>query len=554
MAYIVPSDIKKIEFSAGNSHELDTLAYLQKHLPNDYTVFHGVHWSREYESWTHFGEIDFVILHKQGSVLFIEQKNGALEESSGSLVKHYGESSKDVADQIHRSIDKVREKFQWANGKGEHLAVDYLIYCPDYRVKTINAVGISASRIVDSSKKNQLTEVIQSLCTANANSNINYQRVEHFFRQTFELVPDIHAHKEKLEKSFVRQSGPLVSILANLEMEPFRLRVVGTAGSGKSLVVQNFMEKEVQQDKRILFLCFNRLLAEKRKALWQREYNDNSLIKTFYGFCSEFLLSQGITLDYKQMFKQPEIFWPDVLEQVMAMDIDDTWLFDTLVVDEGQDFQEDWYEIAKLFLKDNASILWLEDNEQKLIPGKAVKLENFVTYRCNINYRTPESIARFILNTLPIKFEIGNSLPGLGVDVHEYQEDEEQPKKVTNIIQDLIRRGFNQEEIYIVSCKGANKSIFSQHKKIGNLPLSHFTGNYDQKGEQVMTEGKLRFDSIYRFKGLESPAVILVDIDFDKELNSYHQHILFCGMTRATVKLELVVKASSESSRLLCVD
>jgi len=51
MAYIVPSDIKKLEFSAGNSHELDTLAYLQKHLSNDYTVFHGVHWSREYQSW-----------------------------------------------------------------------------------------------------------------------------------------------------------------------------------------------------------------------------------------------------------------------------------------------------------------------------------------------------------------------------------------------------------------------------------------------------------------------------------------------------------------------
>jgi len=542
MAYIVPSDVKKLEFTQGNAHELETLAFLQKNLSNEYTVFHGVHWSREYQSWTHFGEIDFVILHKHGGVLFIEQKNGALDESKGALVKHYGESSKDVADQIHRSIDKVREKYQWTNGKKHRLVVDYLIYCPDYQIKMINAVGISAERIVDATKRHQLAEVIHSLCTASNQDAMNYSQIENFFRQTFELVPDIHAHKEKLNKSFIRQSGSLVSVLANLEMKPFRLRIVATAGSGKSLLVHSFMEKEAHKGKRILFLCFNRLLAEKRQILWQGKNDDNSLIKTFYGFCSEFLLSKGVTLDYTKMFEQPEIFWPDVLEKVMAMDIEDSWLFDTLIIDEGQDFQEDWYEIAKLFLKENASILWLEDNEQKLIPTKDIKLDNFVTYRSNINYRTPESIARYILNELPTQFEIGNPLPGLGVDEHEYHDEQEQLKKVANIVQNLTRLGFKQEDIYIVSCKGAKKSIFSQHTKIGNYKLSHFTGKYDELGQQIMTEGLLRFDSIYRFKGLESPAIILVDIDFDKELTTQQQHLLFCGMTRATVKLDLLKK------------
>ena len=550
MAYIVPSDIKKLEFRAGNSHELDTLAYLQKHLSNDYTVFHGVHWSREYQSWTHFGEIDFVILSKNGKVLFIEQKNGRLDESTGALVKHYGSSSKDVADQVHRSIDKVREKFQWTQGKTERLIVDYLIYCPDYQVKSINAAGINSSRVVDASQKEKLAEIIESLCVTSSEDTVNYKKIENFFRQTFELVPDIHAHKEKLDKSFVRQSGALVNVLANLEMQPFRLRVMGTAGSGKSLVVQSFMEKEAEQGKRQLFLCFNRLLAEKRKAIWFNGHNDSSVIQTFYGFCSDFLTSHGLSLDYQKMFKEGTTFWQDVLEQVMSLDIDETWMFDTLIVDEGQDFQEDWYEIAKLFLKEDASVLWLEDKEQKLAFGHSVKLDQFVSYRCNINYRSPETIARFILNTLPIKFEIGNPLPGLGVDVHDYQNEQEQPKRVANIVQQLIRQGFTQDEIYIVSCKGANKSVFSKLDKIGNLPLSHFTGNYDEGGQQIMTEGQLHFDSIYRFKGLESPAVILVDIEFDK-LSKHQQHVLFCGMTRATVKLDLLVNIDKAGSREL---
>ena len=74
MAYLVPSDISRLALSGGHTRELDTLQMLKSALPNDYTIFHGVHWSREYETRTQFGEIDFVVLNREGKVLFIEQK------------------------------------------------------------------------------------------------------------------------------------------------------------------------------------------------------------------------------------------------------------------------------------------------------------------------------------------------------------------------------------------------------------------------------------------------------------------------------------------------
>jgi Holliday junction resolvase-like predicted endonuclease len=46
-------------------------------------VFHDVH-------WTHFGEIDFIVLNRAGAVLFIEQKNGTLEAHPGSGMKLAG--------------------------------------------------------------------------------------------------------------------------------------------------------------------------------------------------------------------------------------------------------------------------------------------------------------------------------------------------------------------------------------------------------------------------------------------------------------------------------
>jgi hypothetical protein len=125
MAHIVPSDISRLALSGCNQRELDTLQQLKTQLPNDYTVFHGVHWSREYEAWTHFGEIDFVVLNRAGKVLFIEQKNGTLEETGSGLVKNYEDGAKDIAHQLHRSIDKVRNKFQWIHGK--HLSLPWII-------------------------------------------------------------------------------------------------------------------------------------------------------------------------------------------------------------------------------------------------------------------------------------------------------------------------------------------------------------------------------------------------------------------------------------------
>ena len=163
MARIVPSDISRLALSGGHTYELETLQALKAQLPEDYTVFHGVHWSREYAAWTHFGEIDFVVLNRSGDVLFIEQKNGTLEESAAGLVKRYGQSEKIVADQLHRSVDKVREKYKWQNGNAQPLVVDYLIYCPDYRVKHINAAGLNSERVVDAAAKDGLAGRIQMI-------------------------------------------------------------------------------------------------------------------------------------------------------------------------------------------------------------------------------------------------------------------------------------------------------------------------------------------------------------------------------------------------------
>ena len=548
MARVYPSDVSRAELAGGHVGELETLKVLKAlkaQLADEYAVFHSVHWAREYTAWSHFGEIDFVVLHPNERVLLIEQKNGMLDETEDGLVKVYGNGAKHVENQIRRSVDKVLEKFKHQRRGDGHLEPDYLVYCPDYRVRDINAVGLDASRVVDAATRDRLPARIEELLSPHESKGQEwYELVRDFFTDSFRLVPDVHAHVSAQEKRFVRQTGPMVDILGHLEMEPFRLRVSATAGSGKSLMARQFYDRALKQGKRPLMVCFNRPLAEKWKAL----DGEGGYVNTYYGFCDDFLKSRGQRLDFERMRKE-EGFWQSVQEQVTAEDIPDAWRFDAMVVDEGQDFEQEWYEILRLFLAEDGDVLWLEDPDQNLYGKGPMVSEGFVRYRCGTNYRTPQTIAHFIRKTLPFAFEEGNALPGLEVGVHEYASEREQPRIVGRLIQDLIKEGFTHDQIVVLSCRGLRRTVFSEVEKVGNLRLRRYTGEYDASGNQLMTEGRIAFDTVRRFKGQEAPAVILVDVDPDRERLEDSLSVLFCGMTRATARLDLVVNGGNSENR-----
>jgi hypothetical protein len=238
-------------------------------------------------------------------------------------------------------------------------------------------------------------------------------------------------------------------------------------------------------------------------------------------------------------------FWREVQERVIGEEIPEAWRFDALIVDEGQDFAPEWYDILRLFLSGESDVLWLEDEEQNLYGQPPVALEGFVGYRSQVNYRSPEGICRFIKKTLPFEFEGGNDLPGLGVDVHGYDDPADQPTLAARVVKGLLGRGFGYDDIVILTCRGVGSSVFSARKKVGNVPLRRFTGEYDHFGNQVLTEGRLTFDSIYRFKGQEAPAVVLVDVAPDRDKLDRAWRLLYCGMTRATVRLEMLVNAGN---------
>jgi hypothetical protein len=175
----------------------------------------------------------------------------------------------------------------------------------------------------------------------------------------------------------------------------------------------------------------------------------------------------------------------------------------------------------------------------------ALNKEGFVGFRARTNHRSPESIARFLLGTLPFEFEIGNALPGLGVGVTAYEDAADQCAKVAHVVSDLIKRGFQHRELVILSILGLGKATLAKRERVGNFTLTRPTGAYDLLGNQVFAKGQIPFETARRFKGQQAPAVILMDVDPDQESFAQAQRLIFSAATRATVRLEMLVRKNN---------
>src|ERR1700748_63881 len=164
MARIVPDDWKNLEATGAAARELETLALLEK-LPDDYTVYHGVHWTRVNQGFSVFGEADFVIVGPSGRVMIVEQKTGFLRETPKGLVKVYLQTERNVAIALAHTVETLHRRFTAAFGAGTYF-IEELLYCPDHVVKDAAIAGVDPARIVDATRKGRLAAIIREALPA----------------------------------------------------------------------------------------------------------------------------------------------------------------------------------------------------------------------------------------------------------------------------------------------------------------------------------------------------------------------------------------------------
>ena len=480
-----------------------------------------------------FGEVDFCVLGPTGKLLVIEQKNGALLEKNGGLFKAYSTKEKNVGSQIHRSLDGIRTKFQRAH-PGTSLILDYLLYCPEHRVQKLDAVGLDRDHIVDATRFRDLPRIVAQLADADApRDDIRRDTVRSFLLDTWQLFPDVTAFMDIASKSYSQLSGGLTTWVQRLHLSPFRLRVDGTAGSGKTQLAMAMYRRAIDAGQNPLYVCFNNALA----AHIARIVPAGGRVCTFHALCSDWIRHFDGQPDFTD---QDPDFWGRMARWALRLKVPEGWMTECLIVDEGQDMEPEWKDVLFRLTTPAASILWLEDPLQNLYARPVVELPDFARLDAPVNYRTPWQIHSATEFLLDVRTESGNPLPGMEVDIRAFASEEDLLAQTEAVVENLLRLGFRTSDIAIVSYAGRARSLFTCRAQLGRFGLSGWTGTYDADNHPVFTEGDIAVETVHRFKGQQAPAVIFVEIDFAAYKEDVRRR-LFCGMTRASVALTLLM-------------
>ncbi|KVU30664.1 ATP-dependent helicase [Burkholderia ubonensis] len=546
MARLIPDDWKSLAATGAAERERETLAALEHALPDSYTVYHGVHWTRAEQGFSVFGEAAFVVVSPAGRVLLIEQKAGFLRETPKGLVKVYLQTERNVPIQLARTQETLHRRLTAALGAGVY-GVEALLYCPDYTIRQAAIAGVPSERIVDATRKAQLAQVIQQILPADEPRVANAPKIHHFLADELALTPDTSALVGQAGTLVTRLSGGLASWARQLEFTPFRLRVIGTAGSGKTQLAVQAMRDAIAAGRRVLYVCFNRPLAD----YIARIAPLGAKIANYHQLCDWVARDGGYTPD----FGAPDAFGR--LEARFAQTpVPERWRFDVLIVDEGQDFHPSWASALERLLAPDGAWWWLEDPLQNLYMREPVALPGWVSLKALTNYRSPCDLLDFVRDVVgrvePLAAELRSGSPFDGSDlvVSAYGDANASPAALADACIDATKRaitqalslGFRKQDIAVLSYRGREGSALAALDQLGPHQVKRFTGKYDLFGNPEYHDGDVLLDSIYRFKGQSAPCVILTEIDFDT-LDARAARKLFVGATRATMKLLLVASA-----------
>jgi hypothetical protein len=540
MAQVIPDGWRELSVTGAAQREIETLGVLAAGLPDSYTVFHAVHWTNLERGYAIFGEADFAIVNRAGDILIIEQKSGFVTETPEGLVKTYAGKTKSVPAQMARTRDALLAKLKVRlNSQDIHL--DTLLYCPDHRVKYPHAAGLNPERIIDASRRDRLVPLIQSILPE-GEANDRASEVYKFLRGIIQLETDVSALMGRARAMVTRVSGGLAHWARQLDIHPYRLRVSGTAGSGKTQLALAEYSDALGDRRRPLYVCYNRPLADHFDAIVPA----GGLVCTFHMLCDLRVRAAGEipNFDAANSFER-------LVDRAAELPLTDDFMFDTVIVDEGQDFPEAWRDQVLRHARNDARILWLEDPMQNLYSRAPVQLPGWVGLRAQSNFRSPREVVRMLQSILPEKLSIEAVSPFDSEDVEflTYQDPADMLQKVKEAIRLCYSAGYRKEDVAIVSYCGREHSHLMIHHQLGSNTLRSFTGNYDLFGHPMYSEGDLLMETVYRFKGQSAPAVIFTEIDFET-LDDKAVRKIFVGATRATMKLVMVLSERSAKQLL----
>lgn len=514
--------------------ELELYEKFEK-LSDKFIVLHAVKWfARERGT---VGEVDFVIAHPDLGVLIMEVKGGDVEVKQGIWYStgYTGRTSEiqDPCEQAERNRRALRD---WLTHDPRTRNIPFALFpavaLPDSKVEGHIRPDCPQDIFIDITHlddlEGRLLEIFAYWKSRADRSNnamggkTAVNALIDLFIPTRTLRPRVADIFERERRKIEELTQQQFMILRLLRMQR-RAAIVGGAGTGKTMLAMEKAQQLIEQGYRVLFLCFNQQL---KQWLDSNLRHTDLMIATFHGLVGHALNWSGVRMPTGNFYSQAGDILSDATQSMQSMQSDK--LFDAIIVDEAQDFEDTWWIPLPDLLKnpqDGIMYVFFDDNQRIYTQISNIPMSSEPMFLSD-NCRNTQHIHTRLALYMQDRYETVCLGPeGRPVEVIPADTPQEAHKALQSLLNRLVNQeGIRTEDIIVLTAASEKRSNWKKDERLGNFILTWFL--------DTEMESAIRVSTIHSYKGLETAVVILTELDLASREEIVSQ-LVYVGMSRA---------------------
>ena len=476
-------------------------------------------------------EIDLILLSQDHGMFVVEVKGGLITVEDGKWMRYGERLKKSPTEQVTKAKHALVASFRKRGIDLSDVFIQHIVAFPDNVDFPASGAGLDAPRDIVFAKPELLSPALSLKKLPPHNRLISNNVVLEILRA---LKPTVE--KIEVEGGYItgatqrinRASVNELKLLFGLD-ENRRVILRGGAGTGKTFLGINWAKRALRRGERTLLVCFNRALGQdlyRSLIEFAEETNTTHLLRVG----SYHAIMNAILGDLRPDVPRsaPQDFWTKAHADRLLENLDKIEdRFDTIIIDEGQDFHESWFGALEAILtntQENRLFVSL-DEEQDLFVERPGLPQNATLFRLHNNVRSTSEIAKLGQKLGGAKVPHGMPV-GLNVDTHVVGGAKERKKKIGVALAKIVNE-LNIPLSQILILVPHNSDI----EELTSAPINDFVlKKFDERDEESVACA-----TIHSTKGLERLAVVVASMD-----DEVPDNVIYVALTRASVYLSII--------------
>ncbi|QOF76172.1 NERD domain-containing protein/DEAD/DEAH box helicase [Variovorax sp. 38R] len=527
-------------------------------LPGDIVVVYSANWIyRDARGKLTEGEADFTLLSPGAGVIIVEVKGGGVrfDPATGawrSVDRHdqphpIKDPFRQASGERHALLDQISGHTDWRQWAGGRFTIGHAVFFPD--------IG-DAAPLLGPDRQRELVGINSDLreLTRWFDGVMRFWRqpvdtplgakgvrlIEDILCRPIEVRPILRAAVDDAEKQRIRLTANQAKTLRVLGGRQ-RAVISGGAGTGKTILAAEKARQLAQGGMTVLLLCYNRPLAH-----WLAAglVDHPSITALSYHQLCDLRIRQAVALGRDLMSEAAEgypgagdkhrfdVLMPFAL--ALAADVV-AERFDAIVIDEAQDFSDEYWLGVELQLRDQEAghFYVFTDENQALYPRRGALPVEGEPFQLTVNCRNTSTIHvagyRFYKGALVDEPE----LHGPAVIWTSARTPEAQADAVARRVHQWVQiEGIDSDDVTVLIAarpKALRYELLLARSELAGVKWAV---------EDHAARRAVLVDTVGRFKGLESQAVVLCL--GEEVVDEALWETVYVGLTRAKSLLAVV--------------